>query len=158
MIYFFISTPPFDQIIEPSFIYSFLSARPFDQKLGSSLIYFFHLDTVIRQKYMIFFLSFILFLCTTIQSKIRFLIFFFFFLFVRNHSTKVKGHSYSQIFYFLNCTNILFALLPLYFVRYNHTLIFIHYIHGSATLIFRTLYPWLYEFLAFTLGEISALC
>ena len=95
VIYFFICTRPFDQIIEPTLIYSFLSARPFDQKLGSSLIYFFHLDTAIRQKYMIFFLSFILFLCTTIQSKIRFLIIFFFVLFVRNHSTKVKGHSYS---------------------------------------------------------------
>ena len=30
------------------------------------------------------------------------------------------------------------AVLPLYFVRY---------IHGSATLIFRMLYPWLYEVL-----------
>ena len=48
--------------------------------------------------------------------------------------------------------------MPLYFVRYIHsstTLMFpttlmlpLHYIHGSAAFVFRTLYPWLYEVLA----------
>ena len=54
--------------------YSFFSARPFDQKLGSSLIYIFNLHTTTRQKYMIFLISFILSLCTTIQPKISVLI------------------------------------------------------------------------------------
>ena len=74
MIYSFICTRPFDQIIGSSFIYYFFSAPPFDQKLESSLIYIFHLHTSIRQKYMIFFISFILSLCTTIRPKIRVLI------------------------------------------------------------------------------------
>ena len=60
--------------------------------------------------------------------KIRALIYFF--LFGHDHSTKVRGHSYSLINYFLNCANISFAVVPLYFVRYIHTL------------IFRTLYSW----------------
>ena len=70
LIYFFICTRPFDQIIGSSFIYYFLSARPFDQKLGSSLIYIFHLHLTIRQKYMTFFLLFVLSLCMTIRPKI----------------------------------------------------------------------------------------
>ena len=34
---------------------------------------------------------------------------------------------------------------------------FVHYIHGSTDLIFRTLYPWLYEVLAFTgpIGKVN---
>ena len=94
LIYFLICTRLFDQIIGSSFIYYFFSARPFDQKLGSSLIYIFHLHTTIRQKYMTFFLSFILSLCTTIRPKTRVLINLLF-LFVLDHSTKVIGHSYS---------------------------------------------------------------
>ena len=60
----------------------------------------------------------ILSLCMTIRAKIRVLINSFF-LFVHVHSTKVRGHSYSLIYSFLNCANILFAIfmvvLPLYF-------------------------------------------
>ena len=82
----FICTRSFDQIIWSSFIYSFFSVRPFDQKLGSSLIYFFRLHTTIRQKYMTFFVSFILSLCTNIWPKIRVLINLLF-LFVHNHPT-----------------------------------------------------------------------
>ena len=92
-----------------------------------SLICFFHLHMTIQQKYMTFFLSFILSLCTTIRPKIRVLINLMF-LFVHDHST--RGHSYSSIYSFLDCANTLFAVLPLYFVSYNHTL------------IFRTLYSW----------------
>ena len=43
------------------------------------------------------------------------------------------------------------AVMSLYFVRYIHssaTLMVSHYIHASAALIFRTLYPWLYEVFA----------
>ena len=64
-------------------------------------------------------LSFNLSLCMTIRSKIRVLIICF--LFVHNHLAKVKDHSYSLIYSFVNCANILFAIfvavLPLYFVR-----------------------------------------
>ena len=76
------------------FHFYFFSARPFDQKLGSSLIYIFHLHTTIRQKYMTFFLSFIHSLCMTIRPKISVLINLFI-LFVHDHSTKVRGRSYS---------------------------------------------------------------
>ena len=67
----------------------------------------------------------------------------YFFLFGHDHSTKVRGHSYSLINYFLNCANISFAVVPLYFVRYipypyiSYTifmevllLYFVRYIHG----------------------------
>ena len=47
-----------------------------------------------------------------------------FLLFAHDHSTKFRGHSYSLIYSFLNCGNILYAIfmpvLPLYFVRYIH--------------------------------------
>ena len=94
LIYFLICTRPFNKITMSSFICYFFSVRPFDQKLWSSLIYIFHLHTIIRQKYMTFFLSFILSFCTTIRPKVSVLIKLFF-LFVHDHSTKVRGHSYS---------------------------------------------------------------
>ena len=98
----FICSRPFEKNIWSSFISSFFSARPFDQKLGSTLIYFFYL-------------------CTTIRPKIRVLINLFI-SFLHDHSTKVRGHSYSLIYTFPNCANISFALfltvLPLHFVRY----------------------------------------
>ena len=68
-------------------------------------------------------LSFILSLCTTIRPKIRVLINLLF-LFAHDHLTKVRSHSYSEIYSFLNCANVLFVALPLYFDRYNLTLIF----------------------------------
>ena len=110
-------------------------------------------------------LSFILSLCTTILPKIRVLINLFL-LFVYDHSTKVRGHSYSLIYSFLNSVNIsqaifMAAVLPLYFIRsisgrcclYISSAIiiaaltsyFVHYIHGSAALIFCKLCSWLYE-------------
>ena len=52
------------------------------------------------------------------------------FLFLQRPFDKVRGHSYSLIYSFLNCANISFAVLSLYFVRYTHTL------------TFRTLYSW----------------
>ena len=129
-------------------------ALPFDQNLGSTLIYFFYLHTTIRQKnmtlfHLIFLLSrpfnqksgssliYFFYLHTTIRPKTKVLINFF--LFVHNHSTKVRGHSYSLIYSFFNFGNISFgifkAVLPLYFVRS---------IRGSAALTpkFRTLYSW----------------
>ena len=65
------------------------------------------------------FLSFILSLCTTIRTKISVLINLFF-LFVQDHSTKVRGHSSATI-------------IPLYFVYYIHKgllLYFVRYING----------------------------
>ena len=110
----------------------FLCARPFDQQLGSSMIYFFYLHTTIPQKYMIVFHLF--FPCAQpfdyqLGSSLSF-------LFVHGHSTKVKGHSYSLIYSFLNCANISLAIfkviLPLYFARS---------ISGSTVFIFCWLYP-----------------
>ena len=131
-------------------IYFFICTRPYDQKFVSSLIYLFYLYTTIRPKirvlivfflfahghstklYNLFsFIYFILPLLTTIRPKIRVIINLFF-SFVHDHSTKVRGHSYSLIYFVLNCTNNSFALKLLYFVRYNHIL------------IFRTLYSWKY--------------
>ena len=85
-----------------------MCTRPFDQKLESSLIYFFYLHTTIRPNYMVLFHLFFL-QCTTIRSKIRVLINLFSIL-VHDHSTKVRGHSYSLIYYFLNSANISFAI------------------------------------------------
>ena len=85
-----------------------MCTRPFDQKLGSSLIYFFFLHTTIRPNYMVLFHLFFL-QCTTVRSKIRVLINLFSIL-VHDHSTKVRGHSYSLIYYFLNSANISFAI------------------------------------------------
>ena len=154
MIYFFVCTRSFDLTIRSSFIYYFFSARPFDQKLGFSLIYFFRLHTTIRQKYMIFFLSFIHSLCKTIRSKNSVLINLFF-LFVHDHSTKL-GVTLTLLFIlFLDVPILLYSwqILPLHFIRYvpsstTHIFRSVHYIHWRAVLIFRTLYPWLYGVLA----------
>ena len=137
----------------------FFCAQQFDQKFWATLIYYYYLHTTIRPKYMVLFLlvfsfandqstkihgplSFVLSFCTIIRPKIRVLINLFL-LFVHDCSTKVRGHSYSLIYSFLNFANISYAklmtVLPLYFV---------HYIHGSAALIFCTLYSWVYEVLA----------
>ena len=86
-----------------------MCTQPFNQKLGSSLMFFFfYLHTTIQPNYMVLFHLFFL-QCTTIQSKIGVLINLFFVL-VHDHSTRVRGHSYSLICYFLNCSNISFAI------------------------------------------------
>ena len=149
LIYFFMCTRPFDLIIGSSFIYYFFSAQPFDQKLESSLIYIFHLHTIIRQKYMIFFISFILSLCSTIRPKLRILINFFNYLYVTIRPNLVATFTLKFILFLIvpifclqHCLYISSpAIIPLYFV---------HYIHRSVALIFRTLYPWLYEVMAKT--------
>ena len=84
----------------PRWFISFIFTRPFDQNIWSSFIYSS--------------------LYATFPSKLRILISLFL-LFVQDHSTKVRGHSYSLIYFFLNWANISFAIfmavLPLYFVR-----------------------------------------
>ena len=89
-------------------------------KLESSLIYFFYLYTTIRPKYIVLFDLFFL-LCMSIRSKIRVFIILFC-LFVLENSIKTRNHSYSLIYSFQNCANILYAMfmvvLPLYFVHY----------------------------------------
>ena len=114
---------------------------------------FFYLHTTIRPNYMVLFHLFFL-QCTTIygyfgiefinftfkgklRPKIRVLINLFF-LFVHDHSTKVRGHSYSLIYSFL-----IVSIFRLHYCLYISSTIF--YIHGTAALIFRTLYPWLYD-------------
>ena len=125
----------------------FLSTRPCHLKLGSSLIEFFYLYT-------------------TIRPKIRVLINLIF-LFAHDHSTKVRGDSYSLIYHCPSCVNISFAIFMAYtaFIMFrgfcfkwycfyvscglihgSTTVIYsVHCIHGGTALIFRTLCPWLYE-------------
>ena len=81
------------------------------------------LHTTIQQKYMIFFLSFISSLGKTIRPK-NSVLNNLLFLFVHDHSTEVRSYSDSLIYSFLNCASVSFAVLPLYLLRYNHTLIF----------------------------------
>ena len=147
LIYILIFTRPFDQIIGSSFIYYFFSARPSDQKLGSSLIYILHLHTTIRQKYVTFFLSFILSLCTNIRPKFSVLINLFFHLYMT-----IRPKLRATLI--LKC--IIFLIVPIFCLQYylyipSATIIllyFVHYTHRSAALVLRTLYPWLYEVLA----------
>ena len=95
---------------------------------------------------MIFFLPFILSLCTTIRPKIRFFINLFC-LFLHDHRPKLGVT--------LTLKSILFLIVPIFCLQYclcisSATIIplyFAHYIHRSAAFIFRTLYPWLYEVL-----------
>ena len=97
--------------------------------------------------YDLFFLSFILSLCTTIRPKISVLIIFFFYLYMTIRPKlgvtlilKVVISLIKPIFCLQYCLYISSAtIIPLYFV---------YYIHRSAALIFRTLYPWLFEALA----------
>ena len=120
------------KLLGPLSFILFFSARPIDQKLGSSLIYFFYLHTAIRQKYMLFFLSFTLSLCTTIEPKNKVLINLLF-LFGHNYSTEL-GVTLNLLFIlFLDVPIVLllysWQILPLYFHR-----------SGSTGFIFRPLY------------------
>ena len=102
-----------------SFI-SFICTEPFDQNVSSSLIYSLSSGESFDQN-----LEFSL---------------MYFYLFAYDYSTNIRSHSYSLIYYFLNCANISYAVfmavLPLYFVRC---------IHGRTALIFHTLQSQLYE-------------
>ena len=134
-------------------IYSFFSEQPFDQKWGSSLIYFFRLQTTIWQNvWSPYIYSF--FVQGHLTKKLG--LHLCNFLFVDDHLTKVRDHSYSLIYYFLNCANIWFAtvkaVLPLSFVQFCSLCFWPYCLFiSSATLmevlalIFRTLYPWPYE-------------
>ena len=91
---------------------------------------------------MIFFLSFILSLCTTIQPKNSVLINLLF-LFVHDHSANL-GVTLTLLF-------IIFLDVPIFwFIIFIAVLpiSFVHHIHWRAALILRTLYPWVYEVLA----------
>ena len=81
-------------------------------------------------------------LCMAIwPNKIKVLIYIFI-SFVYDHSTKIRGHSYSLIYSLMNCVYISYA-------TFIEVLIyFVHYVHSRNTIIFRTLCPWLYEILA----------
>ena len=114
--------------------FSFFSARPFEQNVAPSLIHFFHLHTTIRQKHMIFFLSFILSLCMTIRPKNRVLINLFF-LFVHDHSTKL-GVTLTVSF------NI-FLDVPIFRLLYSWTILPLYFhcsLSGSAAFVFCPLY------------------
>ena len=157
----FFCARPFEQKLRCTLISFFICTRPFDEKLGSSLIHLFYLYTAIRPKirvlidlifylhttigpnYRVFFHLFFL-QCTTVRPKIRFFINFFFIC----TSPKLRVT--------LTLKFILFLIVPIFCLQYclnisSATIIplyFVHYIHISAALIFRTLNPWLYEVLA----------
>ena len=93
---------------------------------------------------MIFFISFILSLCTTIRPKTRVLINLFFYLYT---TIRPKLGVTLTLKFILFLTVLIFclqyclyissaAIMPLHFV---------HYIHRRAAFIFRRLYPCLYE-------------
>ena len=127
-------------------LYYFFSARPLDQKLGSSL-YIFHLHTTIRHLHTtIQPFSHLFFLCTRpFDQKLVSSLIYFFYLYMTIRSKlgvtlKFIIFLIEPIFCLQYCLYISSAtIIPLYFV---------HYIHRSAALIFRTLYPWLYEVFA----------
>ena len=159
----------------PHWFIFFICTRPFDQIKRSSFIYFIlSLGTTIRPKIRVFtdiflsfandhstkiydLLSFIIHsLCTTIRPKKRVPINLLF-LFVHDHLTKL-GVTLTLLFilfFDVPIFRLLYSwqILPLHFIRYVHsntTYIFrsVHYINWRTVLIFRTLYPWLYELLA----------
>ena len=78
-------------------------------------------------------LSFNLSFVMTIGPKIRVLTGLFL-LFGHDHSIKVIGHSYSLIYSFLNCSNVLFGILKVVLLLY-----FVRSISGSIVFIFRPL-------------------
>ena len=131
---FFICTRPFDQFIGSSFIYFIYSlVDNHSTKKMSSLIYFFHLHTTIWQTFKNF-LSFIISLCTTIQSKNRVLINFLF-LFVHDHSTML-GVTLTLLF-------ILFLDVPKFSLLYSWQTLPLYYdrsVFGSTAFTFRPLY------------------
>ena len=100
------------------------------------------------------FLSFILFLCTTIRPNISVCIIFFFYLYMTIRPKlgitlilKFIIFLIEPIFCLQYCLYILSTtIIPLYFV---------YYIHRSAAVIVSVLYPWLYKALALELIIIS---
>ena len=75
---------------------------------GPHRFIYIYLHTTIRPNYIVLFHLFFLW-CTTIRSKIRVLINLYLIL-VHDHSTKVRGCSYSLIYDFLSCPHISFAI------------------------------------------------
>ena len=115
--------------------YLFFSGQPFYQKM-CSLIYFFHLRTTIWQTFKNFFLSFIISLCTTIQSKKRVLINFLF-LFVHDHWTMLGVT--------LTLLLILFLDVPKFSLLYSWQTLLLYYnrsVFDSTAFTFRPLYSY----------------
>ena len=121
----------------------FICTRPFDLRLGSSLIWFFYLYTTIRPKIRDLINLTFLFVHSHSTKIIRVLIYIFI-SFVHDHSTKMYGSFLLFNLFTYNCVNIWYATFMAVLIY------FVNYIHGSTALIFRTLYPWLYEILAET--------
>ena len=138
---YFIFTPPFDQNVESSLIF-FIWKRPFYQNLWFFFIYFFFCARPFDQKLgSHWFISFIW--TQLFDQNLWFLFIFIYFSVVHDHSTKIRCHSYSLIYFFLNCGNILDAIFMVVLL-----LCFLRYFHGSASFMFCTLYSWLHEVLA----------
>ena len=125
------------------------------------MIYFFYLHTTIRPNYRVLFHLFFLCARPFDQKLVSSLIYFFYVYITIRPKLGVT----------LILKFIIFLIEPIFCLQYclyisSATIIplyFVYYIHRSAALIFRTLYPWLYEVLSqnfawrrfFEINEIS---
>ena len=78
---------------------------------------------------------------TTIQPKLLGSSFIYLFHLYTTIQSKSGSFLLFNLFTY-NCVNILYATFMAVLIY------FVHYIHGSTDLIFRTLHPWLYEVFA----------
>ena len=85
---------------------------------------------------------------TTIRPKIRVLINLIF-LFAHNHSTKVRGHSYSLIYHCPSCANISFAVFmadTALIIFLFQVVLLLRFVWANSwqyhCYIFRTMYSW----------------
>ena len=132
-----------------AFLYLLLfCARPFNQDLGTNLIFLYAHNHLIKTCGA---LPFIITFEDDHSTKVIRVLIYIFISFVHDHSTKIRGHSYSLIYLLINCVNVSYA-------TFMAVLIYsVHCIHGGTALIFRTLCPWLYEALAFFISRLIAL-
>ena len=124
----------------------FLLCTTIRPKIRVFIDIFLSLHTTIRQKYMIFFLSCVLSLCTTIRTKKGSSLIYCFYLY-----TTIRQSQGSLLLFYL-----FFSQICQYFVCYIHCrycpydsialflpvlhLYFVRYVHSITTLIFHTLY------------------
>ena len=114
----------------PHWLISFIWTQPFGQNIWSSFIYSFF--------------------CVPLFIKIIRVLIDLFILFVHQHSTKIRGHSYSLVYFFLNCANTLYAafkeVLPLFSSAAFMTvpLYSVLYIYCTPAFKFCRIYTWQY--------------
>ena len=136
-----------------------MCTRLFDRNMWLCYIYCFFVHDHSTKTYLIFLyarnhliktcgaLPFIITFEDDHSTKVIRVLIYIFISFVHDHSTKIRGHSYSLIYLLINCVNVSYA-------TFMAVLIYsVHCIHGGTALIFRTLCLWLYEVLAQNCGR-----